>query len=168
MEKSVGPSALKRRERDRLRAAQKRAAMTPEERQAAAAKVAAWKRANPEKVAALRAREVQSLRERRETEPSVRESQRARSRRHADDRRTRLDAIKSVPCMDCGGRFPPVCMDFDHRDPSTKANDRTASMSTFAASQPWSVVMAEIAKCDVVCANCHRIRTSNQQRRAKP
>jgi hypothetical protein len=56
--------------------------------------------------------------------------------------------------MDCGNTFPPYVMDFDHRDPSTK---------TFGVSQGMDRsredVMREIALCDLVCANCHRIRT---------
>ena len=45
-------------------------------------------------------------------------------------------------------------MDFDHRDPSTKCFGLS-----HAIFQAWSNVLAEIDKCDVVCANCHRIRT---------
>jgi len=28
--------------------------------------------------------------------------------------------LREAPCLDCGRKFPPVCMDFDHRDPATK------------------------------------------------
>ena len=31
-----------------------------------------------------------------------------------------MDREKSKPCMDCGGVFAGVAMDFDHRDPTTK------------------------------------------------
>ena len=31
-----------------------------------------------------------------------------------------LRRIKDVACADCGRRFPPYVMDFDHRDPSQK------------------------------------------------
>ena len=56
--------------------------------------------------------------------------------------------------MDCGGSFPPVCMDFDHRDGSTKVN----SIAHWSLSD-LPGLMAEVAKCDLVCANCHRLRT---------
>lgn len=56
------------------------------------------------------------------------------------------------PCADCGGVFPPVCMDFDHVRGEKLCN--VAKMGTYA----WSRVLEEIAKCDLVCANCHRIR----------
>lgn len=65
--------------------------------------------------------------------------------------------LKDVPCKDCSGRFPPECMDFDHRDPTQKTKG-IASMTC------WSVerIMEEVDKCDIICANCHRIRTAKQ------
>lgn len=68
-----------------------------------------------------------------------------------------LWSIKSVPCMDCGGRFPPHVMDFDHREPDKKL----ASINTFLCRQSWTKLKEEIAKCDIVCANCHRMRTAS-------
>lgn len=68
--------------------------------------------------------------------------------------RALLAQLKSVPCADCKGTFDPVCMDFDHREPGTK---REAVSKLFKRGK--KAVLAEIAKCDVVCANCHRLRT---------
>jgi hypothetical protein len=56
--------------------------------------------------------------------------------------------------MDCGGTFPPECMDFDHREGETK--ELTIGSHLRWA---WARIEAEIAKCDLVCANCHRTRT---------
>lgn len=61
--------------------------------------------------------------------------------------------------MDCGGRFPAVCMDFDHR-PGEKKLFTVAAM--VGQHQTSKRVLAEIAKCDVVCSNCHRIRTATR------
>jgi formate-dependent nitrite reductase cytochrome c552 subunit len=70
-----------------------------------------------------------------------------------------LRELREVPCVDCGGRFEPYQMDFDHRDPSTKdfnvMTGRAMLMST-------ARLMAEVAKCDIVCANCHRVRTKHR------
>lgn len=67
-----------------------------------------------------------------------------------------MRALKAaVPCADCGGVFDPVCMDFDHR-PGTK---KLFTISHGIARRTYDAVLAEIAKCDIVCANCHRIRT---------
>ncbi len=65
-----------------------------------------------------------------------------------------IDAMKSNPCSDCGRRYPTCCMDFDHRDGTAKI--KNVGKLRFS---PRSEIEAEIAKCDLVCANCHRIRT---------
>ena len=61
---------------------------------------------------------------------------------------------KSKPCMDCGTQFNPWVMQFDHRDRTVKFFD----MSNVRRSS-IKKIEAEIAKCDVVCANCHAQRT---------
>lgn len=60
------------------------------------------------------------------------------------------------PCVDCGEADLRV-LDFDHEDRSGKIADvgRLASMNI-----AWSRIEAEIAKCSVRCANCHRRRTA--------
>lgn len=63
--------------------------------------------------------------------------------------------LKSVPCDRCGIKFPPHVMDFDHRNPSEKLGDVSRS---YGRNPVWQ--QAEIQKCDVVCACCHRLRTS--------
>lgn len=79
---------------------------------------------------------------------------RERSRRNYAKRKQRLRAAKQRPCMDCGVSYPPYVMDFDHRDPSQKIED-ASQMVNLSAER----LEAEIAKCDLVCANCHRERT---------
>jgi hypothetical protein len=66
-----------------------------------------------------------------------------------------LDRIRQVPCMDCGHRFPPCAMDFDHRDPASK---RSAVMRMIGRAGT-ARILDEVAACDIVCANCHRLRT---------
>lgn len=70
--------------------------------------------------------------------------------------RDELRALRAVPCADCGGVFEPHQMDFDHRDPTTKSFRLTSGAAMLACT---ARLEAEIAKCDVVCANCHRVRT---------
>lgn len=69
--------------------------------------------------------------------------------------------LKSKPCADCGGRFAVCCMDFDHR-PGTAKSHNVGSM--FAHHYGRELIEAEVAKCDLVCANCHRIRTRDRRR----
>lgn len=85
-----------------------------------------------------------------------REGENRRSRQRAQRRRELLNKLKARPCMDCGGVFPPCCMDFDHRDRSTKI-DIVSKVVSFPGG--FDALLAEIDKCDLVCANCHRIRT---------
>ena len=69
--------------------------------------------------------------------------------------KTVLNSLKDGPCMDCGRMFPPYVMDFDHRDPSTKV----CKVSSLVYSGSEQLLRDEITKCDLVCSNCHRIRT---------
>jgi hypothetical protein len=67
-----------------------------------------------------------------------------------------LRNIRCRPCADCGQTFPAWVMDFDHRDPNEKS---FAVMAGKALLKSRETLLAEVAKCDVVCANCHAIRT---------
>jgi hypothetical protein len=58
-------------------------------------------------------------------------------------------------CADCGFRKDPVALDFDHTDPASKVAD----VSALLRYAHWDVVLAELAKCLIRCANCHRIKT---------
>ena len=69
------------------------------------------------------------------------------------------DGRRSEPCMDCGIRFPLVCMDFDHRDRSTKRSNVSRLVIGGAAMKTF---LREIELCDVVCSNCHRIREATR------
>jgi len=67
-----------------------------------------------------------------------------------------LRELRDVPCLDCGGRFEPYQMDFDHRDPATKLFNLMTGRASLMSDEK---LLAEVAKCDIVCANCHRVRT---------
>jgi hypothetical protein len=66
-----------------------------------------------------------------------------------------LDQLRDRPCGDCGGSLPPCAMDFDHRDPAQKRYTVTRMIGRAGTTR----ILEEIAKCDIVCANCHRLRT---------
>jgi len=86
------------------------------------------------------------------------ENERVRVGRHRErNRRLLVSYLLEHPCIDCGER-DPVVLDLDHREPSLKRLEVTG----LAARKPWPVVLAEIAKCDVRCASCHRKRTAQQ------
>lgn len=68
-----------------------------------------------------------------------------------------INALKANPCMDCNGVFPPECMDFDHKPGNVKLFDISKATCTVVK------LLAEVEKCELVCANCHRIRTKNRK-----
>ena len=82
----------------------------------------------------------------------------ATERQRRTEVRDRIAALKQDPCEDCGEIFDPVCMDFDHR-PSEKKLAQISQMVWM----PWARILEEIAKCDLVCANCHRLRTHERR-----
>lgn len=55
-------------------------------------------------------------------------------------------------CRDCGEKHP-ACLDLHHRDPSQK-KERISKLAAENASMER--IKAEMGKCDVLCANCHR------------
>ncbi len=66
--------------------------------------------------------------------------------------------LKSKPCSDCKNSFPVCCMDFDHRE-----NKKHNVGSMFAHHYSRELIELEVAKCDLVCSNCHRIRTQKRK-----
>lgn len=67
---------------------------------------------------------------------------------------------KSKPCKDCGTQYPPYVMQFDHVR-GEKFFD--VAMAAGRLRVGYEKLKAEIAKCDVVCANCHAVRTHNRR-----
>jgi hypothetical protein len=87
-----------------------------------------------------------------------REERLAYQRDRQIERKAYIDSFKNKPCMDCGKEFPNYCMDFDHV--RGKKND---NLSTMKSNRTFKRILEEINKCELVCANCHRIRTHNRQ-----
>lgn len=68
--------------------------------------------------------------------------------------REKIKKIKEeTPCADCGQHFPYFVMDFDHQ------RDKEFNIANNVYAKSWETIEKEIAKCELVCANCHRIRT---------
>lgn len=64
--------------------------------------------------------------------------------------------LSGASCTDCQ-ETDIVVLQFDHRDPAVKSFDISVAMN---GSISLDRIKAEIAKCDVVCANCHIRRTA--------
>lgn len=63
-------------------------------------------------------------------------------------------------CVDCGYRKHHYALDFDHLPGMGKVND-VASM--VAGTYTLDDIKAEIEKCEVVCSNCHRVRSFDRK-----
>lgn len=62
------------------------------------------------------------------------------------------------PCVDCG-ETNPIVLEFDHRDREEKKYNISEMI---AKGSSIKSIKEEINKCDVRCANCHKIRTAKQ------
>lgn len=68
---------------------------------------------------------------------------------------------KSKPCADCGIEYPFPAMQFDHvRD---KKKGDICHMRSYSVKR----LEAEISKCDIVCANCHQVRSYERAHRVR-
>jgi hypothetical protein len=66
--------------------------------------------------------------------------------------------VAGWPCVDCG-ETDPLVLDFDHVDPARK---RQTIYRLVHQAYSWTSILAEIEKCEIRCANCHRRRTALQ------
>lgn len=84
---------------------------------------------------------------------------RDKEKKRKHDRERKIKRTKTVQeiklsrgCADCGYREHAEALEFDH------LYGKVAHVSGMRGNK-WIGVLEEIAKCDVVCANCHRVRT---------
>jgi len=67
--------------------------------------------------------------------------------------RERFQEYKTtLECILCGENHP-ACLEFHHRDPTTKDVNLSEA---YTRGWGWERIMKEVEKCDVLCANCHR------------
>lgn len=85
-----------------------------------------------------------------------REKQAAWHRRNRQQKQAVVDALKAAGCADCG-EADSVVLEFHHRDPATK---RQKIGTLVAAHYPVQRLLEELAKCALLCANCHLRRHS--------
>jgi hypothetical protein len=67
-----------------------------------------------------------------------------------------LEYFQRHPCVDCG-ELDPVVLEFDH------LRDKRFSIGQELIRRSWRSILAEMEKCEVVCANCHRRRTARRR-----
>ena len=69
---------------------------------------------------------------------------------------------EKTPCLDCGISYPYYVMDFDH-----VRGQKHANVMELIPTLSKKKIDEEIAKCEIVCSNCHRIRTHMWRTRKK-
>lgn len=74
-----------------------------------------------------------------------------------ENREKVIDYLKNNPCISCG-ESDIVVLEFDHRDRNTKEFD----IGQGIWQKQWKYIEEEIKKCDILCCNCHRRRTTKQ------
>lgn len=82
--------------------------------------------------------------------------------RRRDRAREWLDEQKKGPCVDCGKSFPACAMHFDH----VKGDKRASLARLVSNGDSLENLQAEIAKCDLVCACCHAVRSYSREQHA--
>jgi hypothetical protein len=97
-----------------------------------------------------------------------REHYQANRQRYIDQARARKQALAlerttylieffvAHPCADCG-ETDPVILEFDH------LGNKSFDIGQALPYRNWQSILDEIAKCEVVCANCHRRRTARRR-----
>lgn len=83
-----------------------------------------------------------------------RDTYRANTRRQEQKSRDYTLAAKKKPCADCGVEYPYYVMDFDH-----VRGEKAFNIGNAHRRRGYRQIVAEVAKCDIVCSNCHRERT---------
>jgi len=80
------------------------------------------------------------------------------NKQQAQDNREKLSSLlKTKICVDCGNTDYRV-FEFDHRDSESKFTN----IGNMICRYSWNSILKEMEKCDVRCANCHRIKTGIQ------
>ena len=69
-----------------------------------------------------------------------------------------FDILKQSACVHCG-ESDPIVLSFDHIDPKTK---KTEICNLVNGCYSWKVIEEELAKCQVLCFNCHVRKTAKE------
>lgn len=76
---------------------------------------------------------------------------------------------KAGGCEDCGFKAHPAALDLDHIDYRTKYVTKTGKKQNPSSMVTYNTAtfIAELAKCRVLCKNCHAIHTFEQSKQRR-
>jgi len=84
---------------------------------------------------------------------SVRKHRRTREKAYRTETQRKVRVIKvEQGCLKCGYKEHHAALEFHHREPEKKKFRLSESRN-----YSWKMVLEEIDKCDVLCANCHAV-----------
>ena len=86
----------------------------------------------------------------KENNPDWRKERNAQIAENSRKLKRKMVELKGDCCSKCGNQYPDVVYDFHHLDPSQKDFN-------IGSSRNWPKIEKELAKCIMLCANCHRI-----------
>lgn len=95
------------------------------------------------------------------TDKNYRKENLSRGKELRKDRRKFLNKLKNVRCVDCNIKYPPYVMEFDHI-----RGNKLFTISNYIGISIQRL-KKEIKKCEIVCSNCHRIRTQNNRKKKR-
>lgn len=101
---------------------------------------------------------ARKLRARRKEDPTLHAAYNKFQRdRHRSAKQRAVEYLGNA-CADCGGTFHQSVYDFHHKDVTAKE-----FAPSYALLLKWDKVKAELDKCVMLCANCHRLRHYAQE-----
>lgn len=79
----------------------------------------------------------------------------AKEKQRESKRKRKLESIQYLggKCCNCKKEFHPAVYEFHHRNPLEKDRDPSKMLQL-----SWERLVAELDKCDLLCANCHRLK----------
>lgn len=75
------------------------------------------------------------------------------AKRNKEKMRAYVRGLKDTPCSDCNISYPYYVMQFDH------IGQKLYNIATLVNYNNRGKIESEVAKCEIVCANCHAQRT---------
>src|SRR6266850_5785098 len=93
-----------------------------------------------------------------ERSPKGREKCIKRAKKYLGAKREFVQNAKKNPCMDCGKQYHYSIMEFDHRP----GEEKKFGVNSKARFSTIDKIKEEMAKCDLVCVLCHKVRTWNR------
>lgn len=106
-----------------------------------------WKKNNPDKAKAIKQKAYRK---------NIDKNRQISRDRNWQSTQWYRDLKESTPCKDCGNKYPYYVSDYDHIN-----GEKLKEVAALKNNKELALI--EIAKCELICSNCHRIRTHKRK-----